>query len=516
MSGKHLATMTGASEGVKRSAIGSLPVDLLLIIMDELLDSYKEDIELGYFAPEIAEGRQDECTFARFDVWKGLVRLASTCRALYNAITPAIYRKDVKLNHASALLLSVKNGNISAVVKSLDQGANVNQNDYTEVVRYQGECPLHDHESARWRMKYCVWTVREMVRLNISPLVWAVFYRDTETTKLLLERGADVNGFLDLPRDKMYHLGAFMPCGDRRFLCPSVRSLFRQLDSKLGDAPGGLEIPPNITRCLDPSLRTGGNALYCALLNRSRADGHYFDRGKREPWAPIAKLLVEAGADLVTLKSIGLHALHQICGNLNLDMAGYILKRGVDPNVRDHLGNTALHYVALNYRHGYHDRRGDCPSLLVRLLQDYGADVNAVNKGGYTPLHYCFMFELHDNFEAALALCKAGARIPSGFVGRLYRIRIEVSSFYFRDLIDQTIVLANQAEEFTGRTVIASPDGVNEDLTRAHHVLFYWLWRRILATTYIATGDDEDDVETWTPYDWAVYWHAQHRLVYGT
>ncbi len=53
------------------------------------------------------------------------------------------------------------------------------------------------------------------------------------------------------------------------------------------------------------------------------------------------------------------------------------LEQGMDPNVRDGLGKTPLHYAAM---YGYRD--------IAELLLDHGADPNARDWGGQTPLHW--------------------------------------------------------------------------------------------------------------------------------
>jgi hypothetical protein len=57
------------------------------------------------------------------------------------------------------------------------------------------------------------------------------------------------------------------------------------------------------------------------------------------------------------------------------DVARLLLEHGADVNARDDLGDTPLHEAA----HGHVD--------VVRLLLEHGADVNARDKNGQTPLH---------------------------------------------------------------------------------------------------------------------------------
>ncbi|XP_071620247.1 ankyrin repeat domain-containing protein 18A-like isoform X4 [Heliangelus exortis] len=59
---------------------------------------------------------------------------------------------------------------------------------------------------------------------------------------------------------------------------------------------------------------------------------------------------------------------HQAC-------AGFLLKCGADPNLRDVVGNTALHLAVLS-----------CSPKVVELLLDHNANLDAKNKEGFTPL----------------------------------------------------------------------------------------------------------------------------------
>ena len=79
-----------------------------------------------------------------------------------------------------------------------------------------------------------------------------------------------------------------------------------------------------------------------------------------------------------------------------------ILAIGVDKDVRDAMGATALHEAILQ------------PNVLaVELLLDFGFDPNAKTKNGYTPLHFAVAA---NNIAAAKLLLQYGAdkRIKNG------------------------------------------------------------------------------------------------------
>jgi len=76
----------------------------------------------------------------------------------------------------------------------------------------------------------------------------------------------------------------------------------------------------------------------------------------------------------------------------------YWLEQGANPKARNKYGRTALHYVV--------ERGEDLDLLDARLLLDVGADVNAHDRFGYTPLHQAAR---HDDPVLLCALLDAGA-----------------------------------------------------------------------------------------------------------
>lgn len=70
--------------------------------------------------------------------------------------------------------------------------------------------------------------------------------------------------------------------------------------------------------------------------------------------------------------------LHQTVAAGNIDQVKSLISKGADVNAKDEKGNTPLHLVA---RYGY--KQKDMAELLIAR----GADVNAKNRDGWTPLH---------------------------------------------------------------------------------------------------------------------------------
>jgi hypothetical protein len=88
------------------------------------------------------------------------------------------------------------------------------------------------------------------------------------------------------------------------------------------------------------------------------------------------KLLLERGADPNAKNKDGKTPLHVAAIRGSVDVARLLLQYGVDPNVQDERGRTPLHVAAIRGRVD-----------VVRFLLEHGANPNARDKDGMTPLH---------------------------------------------------------------------------------------------------------------------------------
>lgn len=110
-----------------------------------------------------------------------------------------------------------------------------------------------------------------------------------------------------------------------------------------------------------------------ALISVVTEIGGFADEDREERYSSTAILLINKGADVTVIDTLGKTALHQAAYYGMLDVAKELIKKGADVNANGGAG-TPLHEAT-----EYLD--------MVELLVGHGADVNAKSSTGLTPLH---------------------------------------------------------------------------------------------------------------------------------
>ncbi len=126
-----------------------------------------------------------------------------------------------------------------------------------------------------------------------------------------------------------------------------------------------------------------GRIEMAELLLQSGAPVDELDERDRTPLSSacetgmkdIARLLIRHGADVNARNTNGESALGWACLNCHLDVAKFLIKKGATVDIRDMHDETPLFWAAR-----------DCDERIARILIDNGADVNALNKQRNTPL----------------------------------------------------------------------------------------------------------------------------------
>ncbi|KAK1997199.1 ankyrin [Colletotrichum falcatum] len=380
-----------------------LPSEIILCIVDSLFDLYAKEVSLGYekywessCLPYETEAMCPFCMLPRFEVWRDVANLAATCRSLYELITPVLYRRDAQQNHSSALLISAKRGNVRALKLALENGADADEDDHTMPLQWTNECFRHCEHC-----EYQVWW-REPRRLDMSALHWAALRGQPDVLEILLRHGQGASP------NKRASVQPGLDAGNYGSL-PYVEDYCDEYNASFPCAA--------LQTTMGYSLVSthGANPLYF-LLGTSRLR----DSGKT---LELARLLVEAGSSLLTHEAAGLHALHQAAAYDNVEVAEFLLgEMKADPNVLDAAGNTPLHHhIDCRFRveGGVQDAR------TMSLLLEHGADPNARNVEGLSPLDLCLVTTLlgDERIKLSVMLAEKGATLRDQDLG-LHRTRL--------------------------------------------------------------------------------------------
>ncbi len=221
--------------------------------------------------------------------------------------------KQEKVN--GQFLKAVKKGKIKKVKELLENGADIGAKDETDT----------------------------------TALMYAAWGGFSETTKLLIEKGADVNA---VNKSGFGVLGRAAELG----LSAEVVKLLVE---------AGADV--NGKTCL---CKKEGSPLMGAAMS-----GH----------TEIARILVEAGADVDAKDMNGETALMAASTFGHADIAGLLIGKGADVNAKGYDEESSL-FMASNWGH----------METVKLLVDAGADVNAKNVKGWTPLTIASLYKHKD------------------------------------------------------------------------------------------------------------------------
>ena len=85
--------------------------------------------------------------------------------------------------------------------------------------------------------------------------------------------------------------------------------------------------------------------------------------------------------DINKQNKYGYSCLHRAIGGHHWDTVNFLLDEGIDINLKDKEGNTALHYMVDHMEFNYEEGM-----KVIKRLLDMGAEVNEPYKNGTTPL----------------------------------------------------------------------------------------------------------------------------------
>ena len=334
------------------------------------------------------------------------------------------------------LQLACHQDHIETVKFLFSQGADAN------AVNKHGQTPLH--AAARGKKDLCKLLVKHGTKVDAvdedgnQPLHLACHQDYKETVKFLFSQGADANA-VNKHGQTPLHAAAR---GKKD--CPHLCKLLVQHGTKI-DAVDKDGNQPLHFACIEGHTKTVELMLsHGADTNAATQHGHtalHTAAGGKKDCADLCKLLVQHGTKIDAVDEDGNQPLHLACRQCYTETVQFMVSNGADTNAVNKHGLTPLHTAA--------GRKKDCPDLCqillkhdakvdemdedgnqplhlactqdhietVKFLISQGADANAVNKYGNTPLHTAAVGK-KDCPELCEVLLKHGARINAVNVDR--------------------------------------------------------------------------------------------------
>lgn len=258
----------------------------------------------------------------------------------------------------------------------------------------------------------------EGLTTGITPLMIAANRGDVETVKLLIAAGADLNA-----RDGAR---ARSDADNWTPLHYAVKGKHSNVVFELIQA--GAKIAPKTSAGYTPlflainegdfesakMLIEAGASLeknqgkYPGVLTHAVVSPEYFHGGGKLVWGErnleMVKYLVQKGADINGTNEAGQTALHFAANHNASAIANWLLKHGADVNTQEKATGSTPLFNAL------------CHPKMVSLLISAGADVNALDNQGQTPLDEAESFfadteeKRKANDEVVRLLLEAGAK----------------------------------------------------------------------------------------------------------
>ncbi|KAF7268559.1 transient receptor potential channel pyrexia-like [Rhynchophorus ferrugineus] len=226
-----------------------------------------------------------------------------------------------------------------------------------------------------------------------SPLHCAAFGDSPETAMILLNNGALVEALTNSPN---YNNESVLHCAVRANAVACVR-LFTVEGADVGQtqhcgmSPVHLAAELGHSQCLKIMLETKGVNVNGRTKDKEQTPMHLAAEGG---YSDCIDILLDRGAQ-ANVKNYRLQTpLHLAARAQSYDSVELLLKKGnADPNVADCDKRTALHAAVGKAARSYD---------IIEILVSFGADVNAKDQYGYTPLHIAALNELSQCVEVLI------------------------------------------------------------------------------------------------------------------
>ena len=294
-----------------------------------------------------------------------------------------------------------KHADIEEIRAAIEAGADVNEEDE------HGTTPIIVTAHGGYRADVVKLLIDHGADIHKgNPLVWKVIFRDTESVRVLIEAGADVNNADDYSVEEPPIAASCTLDAEFDDEIPDSTEITRMLIAAGADLEArDYEEYTALLRALEHDYEESANMLLDAGANIHVRDEygntpllHAADSCSVE----LVQRLLDAGDDIHARNYSRSTALLEAAAGGNMEVIHLLLERGADLHCEDDRMRNALMRAA----------RGSCQAVpTIDFFLSQGFDVNATSKDRSTALHLAV--DVEENGEVIRALVAAGANIEA-------------------------------------------------------------------------------------------------------
>ncbi|CAH1396891.1 unnamed protein product [Nezara viridula] len=208
--------------------------------------------------------------------------------------------------------------------------------------------------------------INEKTLNGFTALIIAVARKNFPVVKFLIEKGALLN-YAPIVKIAIDELGSYYPY--LKVFSP-VKVTFPQMHYYF--SPVEAAVFANEQDILCYLVKKGAKVIINQGLWNTLI--HPIVRGRRR----LVEMLLDNGVDVNVVDLMGTSSLHKAAMESSIDLTYVLMRRGANVNAQDRHGWTPLHIACLFSR--------NVSLEIIQLLLDGGADIEATTEFGFTPL----------------------------------------------------------------------------------------------------------------------------------
>ena len=272
----------------------------------------------------------------------------------------------------------------------------------TNAVNKHGQTPLHIVASRKKDCpELCEILLEHDAKSNTvnrngnQPLHLACQQYHSKTVELMVSYGADVN-VVNKHGQTPLHIVA-----SRKKDCPELCEILLKHDAKTGavDEDGNPPLHLACQQCYTETVQVMvSHGADTNAVNKHGQTPLHIVASRKKDCPELCEILLKHDAKTGAVDEDGNPPLHLACQQSHVETGNVFISYGADVSAVNSNGHSPLHLLSTSVRHSKSGVNSEEESILhraarygmvttVQLLVSCGADVNAVNKHGQTPLH---------------------------------------------------------------------------------------------------------------------------------